>query len=174
MWSSAEKLTERIKRTNKRMLIGLFLMVIFAVIWILIGFPAAAGAFSVVIEQGKGLSPTAGIGLALLATALSGVVSWLYQHSTAQNRNTDAPVVGGIGKLLLLSGFLLTLFALLAPFVPEPQTGYIWWNTLIKWVCASGLILGSFTLVMGVLLGILESAGLISAVRNLFQRQLSD
>jgi hypothetical protein len=125
-----------------------------------IAVPALAGIWSILTANGNNvISPTASIGLAILATALSGVLLWFVKNPLANGSYLPATwrlrsSLEYAGKLLLFAAFCFTILGVLAPVMPSDTTDLAPMEVIIKVVSSGSIMLGTTSLIVSVCMGI--------------------
>jgi len=160
------------QQLNKRNSISIILILVIPDIAVIIVLPASVGAMAVALgldigplkdtpELNISLATTAGIGLAVLAAALSAIVSWIVRiplnsHSPDARDNDEKRVVNSLGRFFLLAALCFTMFAIFVPLLPEVKDKSDWWSDTIKYSTVIFLIAGGVILAMTTLWGIFQ------------------
>jgi len=172
----SEKKKERGANTaNKRLngninIITIFWVIIMALFGIGIGFPAAAGNLGIIMGIGNDPNVITGniplhagesIGLAVLAAALSGIVTWLGRpnigtKSEGSQDNLENRMMRHLGISFLFAAFCFTLFAGLSQLIPEVRDRPDLWSKAIRYSAGIFVLGGSIFLSFSALWGLLE------------------
>lgn len=143
-----------------------FYILLFVAIGLIVplAIPLAVGSLSYIIningDNNEGLSATASIGLALLASAL-GALTLLFVSRTfspEEEANTldqrKRNLVIYLGKCFIFAALCFTIFGLLTPFLPIDNTDLSMWDNIVRWAAAISSVAGSVSLVVAVVYSI--------------------
>lgn len=153
-----------------KLMIAIFWIILLVLWGVVIGIPAAAGNLGIIMGIGDNpnvltssipLQATQSIGLAVLAAALSAVVTWFGRPnsgtgSEASQDNFENRLMRHLGISFLMAALFFTLFASLSQLIPEVRHRTDAWSTAIRYAAGVCVLGGSVFLSFSALWGLLE------------------
>jgi hypothetical protein len=135
--------------------------IVFFVIALLLAailIPAIAGTWYIIAGERNIPSPSASIGLAILATALGGVTLWFVRRllddgGAEPARRRLLENLEYSGRLFVFSAFCFAVFGLLAPVIPTQTTDLAPLEIVTKYVAYATLILGTCSITAAICFG---------------------
>jgi hypothetical protein len=147
-----------------------FLILLGAVVCAIVSIPAIYGVFTIVMGSASPPSPIESMGLALLSTALAGVVfllvkPWLgstsgnSSESVARQTRSSAEIMG---VFFIVAAIAFALFAMLCPFLGAASEGQRFFphtafgdfcEVFVKWTSLLSLLVGTSAFVVSLTLG---------------------
>jgi hypothetical protein len=139
-----------IKYISFAICLGLFLIL---VVPMLAGIIETTFGDAGLVNTGQAyLEPANFFQIALLATALGGVMLWFAPRITTGPGS--GRVIRGAGKILLFSACCFVIIGLLSPVIPEIRESTQWWDIAIRYIAAISFIAGSIGLIFSVCAGV--------------------